>query len=122
MRKKFSHILKEAELNLPDNPDDPLFKSEADIKDNASDDFENDVDVNDKTEESTEVEDPTFTFEVDGDFNYNELERIVKNNDIGTSLDKIYVKISLNGKVNEEDYQKFIEYIESKMRFFKFSE
>lgn len=117
MRKNFRTILKEQEI---DELDKPLFGDKGG-SDTPFGDEENDTQITEPESEETK-EDPSFTFKINGNFSFNELEKIVEANEVGLEASKFVIKIDTKGEVSDSDHEKFVNYIEDKMTFFKFEE
>jgi len=116
MRKSFRTILKENE-----DLDKPLF---GDKEGNKSDEPFGDEDESEMevTEPEQSQQDPTFKFEIKGNFDFNELEKVVEANDVGLEAVKFTLMIDTRGEVSDSDHEKFVTYIEEKMKFFNFEE
>lgn len=112
MKKSFREIITEIE------EDEPLFdvkKGEEEI-----DVVEPDEISPEEQEENEGVENPTFTFEINGTFNFAQLEKFMQENEQGLEPDNYQLVINTKGKVKDEDYESFIKYIEEKMNFLNF--
>lgn len=110
MKKSFREIITEIE------EDEPLF----DVKKG-----EEEIDVVEPDEIGPEeqeegVENPSFTFEINGTFNFAQLEKFMQENEQGLEPDNYQLVINTKGKVKDEDYESFIKYIEEKMNFLNF--
>jgi hypothetical protein len=120
MRKSFRAILKEQEI---DELDKPLFGDKGGAKSDSEEtpfgSEENDTEI---TEPEQTKEDPTFTFEIKGNFDFHELEKVVEANDVGLEAQKFTITVNTKGEVSDSDHEKFVKYIEDKMNFFKFEE
>ena len=83
MKKSFKQILSEE--------DEPLF----DVKKG-----EDEINVIEPSEEEVEgVQNPSFTFEINGNFNFAQLEKFMKENEQGLELDNYQLVINTKGKV-----------------------
>lgn len=65
------------------------------------------------------IKNPSFVFEINGTFNFRELENILRNNEQGLTLDNYELKINTKGLINDEDYENFIVSVE-KLRYLKY--
>ncbi len=65
------------------------------------------------------IKNPSFVFEINGNFNFKELENILRNNEQGLSLDNIELKINTKGLIGDEDYETFIINVE-KLKYLKY--
>lgn len=102
MKKTFKQYLLEAE------EDKPLF------------DDEKELDINEPEEKPEGVKNPQYDFEITGNFDFKQLEKIVKENEFGIEVDKFMLHIYTKGVISDEDYEGFIKYIEDKIKFLKF--
>jgi len=111
MKKTFKQIINEIE------EDEPLFdvKNKDEMEVNTPEEFE----TQGNTEEKG-VEDPSFTFEINGSFNFSQLEKFMSENEQGLENESYHLVINTKGKVTDEDYENFIKYIEDKMNFLNF--
>ena len=120
MRKSFRTILKEQEI---DELDKPLFGDKGGAKSEESPfgDEENEMEI---TEPEQTQEDPTFTFEIEGNFDFHELQKFVKENSQGLEAKKDGYKIIVEtvGEVTDAQHEEFYKYIEGKINFLKYLE
>ena len=72
------------------------------------------VDTNDRG-----IKNPSFVFEINGNFNFKELETILRYNEQGLTLDNFELKINTKGDAGDGDYENFIREVE-KLRYLKF--
>lgn len=68
---------------------------------------------------SNGIKDPSFVFQINGNFNFKDLERILRFNEQGLTLDDYELRIVTKGNINDADYESFITNIE-KLKYLKF--
>lgn len=66
------------------------------------------------------LKDPTFKFEVRGNFEYKELEKIIAANRQGLTGEKVSVIIKTLGSINDSEYEDFIGFMEDKLPLTRF--
>lgn len=77
---------------------------------------EMDVETPDNT---SDIKNPSFVFEINGNFNFSELERLLNANESGLTLDTYELKIDTKGLVDDAAYENFIREVE-KLKYLKF--
>lgn len=65
------------------------------------------------------IEDPSYVFEINGAFDFRALERIMRTNEQGLTIDNYELTINTNGKIDDEAYENFIRKVE-KLKFLNF--
>lgn len=78
----------------------------------------NQMEVEVDTEEET-IRNPSFVFEINGRFDFNELERLLRDNEAGLTLDSYELKINTKGLIDDASYENFIQEVE-KLKYLKF--
>lgn len=68
---------------------------------------------------SSDIKNPSFVFEINGNFNFSELERLLYANESGLTLDTYELKIDTKGLIDDAAYEKFIIEVE-KLKYLKF--
>jgi len=69
--------------------------------------------------EEANIRNPSYVFEINGRFDFNELERLLRNNEAGLTLDGYELKIDTKGLVDDAAYENFIQEVE-KLKYLKF--
>lgn len=86
------------------------------LQEAEEDNEEMEVEVN--TDEA-DIRNPSFVFEINGRFDFNELERLLRFNQAGLTLDSYELKINTKGLVDDAAYEDFIQEVE-KLKYLKF--
>lgn len=79
---------------------------------------EEEMEVEVDTEEAT-IRNPSFVFEINGDFDFDELERLLRNNEAGLVLDIYELRIDTKGLIDDASYENFVKQVE-KLQYLKF--
>ena len=66
-----------------------------------------------------EIKNPSFVFEINGNFSLRDLETLMQNNEQGLVLDTLELKINTKGLIGDSDYESFVQNVE-KLKYLKF--
>jgi len=72
------------------------------------------------SDEKSLIRDPSFDFEVTGNFDFRTLEKFLNENEMGLEPEKYVFSLKTKGEVSDEDYENFIKWIEDKLTFLRF--